>query len=138
MSIIEKKCWTEYFEKILTGEKKVEVRLANFECTTDDIIILREWNPKTKQYTGRTIRKMITNVVRTKELSFWSEQDIEQYGYQIISLEEERYSEIMDSCVEDLETILDSIPNFIKPDVELVIRKLKRRRLDERRITKTA
>ena len=85
MNIIEKKCWSEYFEKIMSGEKKCEVRLANFECNPDDILLLREWCPVTKQYTGRTIRTVITNVVKTKDFSFWSEKEIEKYGYQIIS-----------------------------------------------------
>ena len=86
--IFEKKCWPEYFEKILNGEKKFEIRLANYECNPEDIIILREWNPETKQYTGRTVRKRITYVARTKDFNFWSEKDIQQYGYQIMSLEE--------------------------------------------------
>jgi len=31
MAIIHKKVWGEYFEKIISGKKKLELRLADFE-----------------------------------------------------------------------------------------------------------
>ena len=82
---IEKKIWPKFFEKILTGEKKFELRLADFECNTGDILVLREWNPETKEYTGRTIEKEVSYIIKTKDVKFWSKQDIETYGFQIIS-----------------------------------------------------
>jgi ribosomal protein S17 len=82
---IEKKVWSEYFQKILDGIKTYELRLADFQCNPGDILILKEWNPKTKQFTGRVIEKEITYVLKTKELAFWSSKEIEEYGYQIIS-----------------------------------------------------
>ena len=66
--IIEKKVWPEYFEKILSGNKKYELRLADFECNPGDVLVLKEWSPKTKQYTGRVIEKKVTYVLKTKEL----------------------------------------------------------------------
>jgi len=39
---IEKKVWPEYFEKILNKEKNFELRLADFECKKDDILVLKE------------------------------------------------------------------------------------------------
>ncbi len=54
---IEKKVWPVYFEKILSGEKNYELRLGDFECNTGDILVLKEWNPETKEYTGRVIEK---------------------------------------------------------------------------------
>jgi len=85
--IIKKKIWPEFFDKIESGEKKFDVRLADFECNKGDILVLEEWNPKTKQYTGRKIEKKITYVVKTKDFKFWSEEEIERYGYMIMSLE---------------------------------------------------
>ena len=55
--IIKKKSWPEYFEKVLSGKKKVELRLADFEIKERDTLILEEYDPKIKQYTGRTIKK---------------------------------------------------------------------------------
>jgi len=54
---IEKRCWPEYFQAILDGKKAYEVRLNDFEIGEGDVLILREWNPETKEYTGRTIEK---------------------------------------------------------------------------------
>lgn len=82
---IEKKIWPEFFEKILSGEKKFELRLADFEVKEGDILVLREWDPATKEYTGRTLEKKVTFVLKTKDVTFWSEEEIDKYGFQIIS-----------------------------------------------------
>ena len=82
---IEKKVWPEYFQLILDGKKTYELRLADWECNAGDTLILREWNPKTKEYTGRTIEKEVTYVGKTKNMNFWPKEDVEKYGYQIIS-----------------------------------------------------
>ncbi|MBI2459886.1 MAG: DUF3850 domain-containing protein [Parcubacteria group bacterium] len=81
---IEKKIWPEYFEKVLSGEKKFELRLADWQCQTGDILVLREWEPKTKNYTGRQIEKEVGYVLKTKDVNLFSEEDVEKYGYQII------------------------------------------------------
>lgn len=83
---IEKKVWPEYFQKILDGDKNYEVRLADFECRSGDILYLKEWDPFTRTYTGRTIEKTVTFVVKTKDLNFLSKEDIEKYGYQVLGL----------------------------------------------------
>ena len=82
---IEKKIWPEYFQAIVDGKKTYELRLADFECSEGDTLVLKEWNPKTKLYTGRIVEKIVTYVSKTKGINFWSKEDIEKYGYQIIS-----------------------------------------------------
>ncbi len=82
---IEKKVWLLYFQKILEGKKTYELRLADWECHEGDILMLREWDPKTKKYTGRVIEKEVTYVGKTKNLKFWSQEEIDKYGFQIIS-----------------------------------------------------
>jgi len=57
MSTIVKKCWPEYFQLILDGQKTYELRLADFKCKPGDILVLKEWSPETKEYTGREIKK---------------------------------------------------------------------------------
>lgn len=84
MAKIEKKVWPKYFEAILKGVKTFEVRLADFECSKGDVLVLREWDPKKKDYTGRIIEKKVTYVVKTKDLPFWSKEEIEKHGYQIV------------------------------------------------------
>ncbi|MFH1455905.1 MAG: DUF3850 domain-containing protein [archaeon] len=82
---IEKKIWPKYFQNILGGEKTFELRLADFECNSGDILVLREWDPETKEYTGRVIEKEITSVFKTKDQTFFLKEEVEKYGYQIIS-----------------------------------------------------
>ncbi|MBI4406571.1 DUF3850 domain-containing protein [Candidatus Micrarchaeota archaeon] len=82
---IEKKIWPQSFEKILRGEKTFELRLADWECNVGDVLVLREWNPETKQYTDRSVEKTVTYVLKTKEQPFFSKQDVEKYGFQVIA-----------------------------------------------------
>lgn len=83
--IIEKKVWPEYFNKIKSGEKTFELRLADWDCKPGDIIVLKEWDPETKTLTGNEIRKEVTYVLKTKDVKFWPEKEIDKYGFQIIS-----------------------------------------------------
>ena len=83
---IEKKIWPEYFEEVQSGRKTFELRLADWDCKEGDTLVLKEWNPETKQYTGREIEKTVTYVRKTKDLTFWPKEDVEKYGYQIISI----------------------------------------------------
>jgi len=50
--IIKKKIWPEYFQLIKNGKKTFELRLADWECNEGDVLILQEWSPETKDYTG--------------------------------------------------------------------------------------
>ncbi len=83
---IEKKIWPPFFDQISSGEKTFELRLADFTCEKGDVLVLREWNPKTKEYTGRVIEKEVGYVLKTKGVAFWPIEEIEQHGFQIISL----------------------------------------------------
>ncbi len=84
---IEKKVWPEFFERIVSGDKTFEIRLGDFECRKGDRLILREYNPETKQYTGRKIEKSVTYVAKLNDVSnkrFWPQDDIDKYGFQVI------------------------------------------------------
>lgn len=88
MRKIEKKIWPEYFKEILKGKKTFELRLANFKIKEGDILILKEWDPKKKRFTGREIEKRAGFILKFKpgRLPFYSEKEIKKYGLQIISL----------------------------------------------------
>jgi ASC-1-like (ASCH) protein len=88
MTTIEKKIWPEYFDVVQSGKKKFELRLNDFEAHEGDVLLLREWNPKTKAYTGRIVEKKITHIGKFKiDGLFWPESEIKDKGLQIISLE---------------------------------------------------
>jgi len=86
MRRIEKKTWPYLFEKVLSGEKQFDLRIAEFECEVGDILVLREWDPEKKEYTGRELEKEITFIVKTKDLKFWSQEDISELGFLVMSL----------------------------------------------------
>ena len=87
MVVIKKKVWPEFFERILEGKKKFELRLNDSDVNEGDILLLEEWNPKTKQYTGRKIEKKVSYLIMTKDVKFWSKEEIDKYGFVILSLE---------------------------------------------------
>lgn len=86
---IEKKIQPEYFEAVASGKKKYELRLGDWECHEGDILKLREWDPATKDYTGREVEKKV-GYVRTFKLDelFWTKEEIEKHGLMVISLDE--------------------------------------------------
>jgi ASC-1-like (ASCH) protein len=86
MNTIEKKIWPEYFQNIKDGTKKFELRLADFPIEEGDKLVLKEWNPETKKYTGRELEKTVSYVLKTKDVTFWPKEEIDKYGFQIISL----------------------------------------------------
>ena len=87
MTEINKKILPEYFEAVYAGKKNFELRLNDFEVGEGDILILKEWDPNTKNYTGREIKKEVTYVGKFKiDQLFWPEQEIKEKGIQIISL----------------------------------------------------
>lgn len=88
MKKIEKKIWPQYFEAVASGKKRYELRLNDFEVKEGDILILREWDPKTRQYTGRVTERKVTYVEKFNiDKLFWPKEKIEKKGIQIISSE---------------------------------------------------
>lgn len=87
MAIIKKKIWPEYFEKVLSGEKRFELRVADFDVSEGDTLILEEWDQKTKKYTGRKIEKNIDFILKFKLDDFGQKKEIEEKGLFIIQFE---------------------------------------------------
>ena len=58
---VEKKIFPEYFNEIKTGEKTFELRLADFDISKGDTLVLRELDSEKNEYTGETLlRKTYT------------------------------------------------------------------------------
>ncbi|MDD3607200.1 MAG: DUF3850 domain-containing protein [Candidatus Moranbacteria bacterium] len=87
MANIHKKVWKEYFELILAGKKKLELRLADFEIDEGDTLVLEEWDKDKQEYTGRKIETTATYIIKTKDVSFWAQENIDKYGFQIIQFD---------------------------------------------------
>ena len=87
MAEIKKKCWPMIFEAVLSGKKNFDLRISDFPVSVGDILILEEWNPETKKYTGRKIEKKVKYVLKTKEKNMWLDEDIDKYGFVAMGLE---------------------------------------------------
>ena len=69
-------------------KKKVELRLNDFVVAEGDALLLKEWNPKTKEYTGRQVKKQVSYVAKFRvDKLFWPEAEVKEKGIQVISLE---------------------------------------------------
>ncbi len=88
MKTVEKKCLKEFFDAVASGKKKYELRLNDVDIEAGDTLLLREWDPTTKEYTGRQLEKKVTyaRVFKIDEL-YWSEAEVKEKGLRIVSLE---------------------------------------------------
>ena len=85
--IIKKKLWKDYYDRIATGKKKFDIRLADFEIKEGDTLVLEEWDQDKKAYTGRSIKTKATYVAKINEMTFWPQDDIDKYGFQVIQID---------------------------------------------------
>ena len=86
MKEIRKKAYPVLFNEIRSGNKTFDLRIADFDCQPGDILILEEIDEVTKTPTGRELRKQVGYVLRTKDVNFYTPEDINNYGYQVLSL----------------------------------------------------
>lgn len=62
----ELKTWPSYYDKVITGKKKFEIRELDRPFKIGDDLLLREWQPYTKhggEYTGRRTRVRVTDII---------------------------------------------------------------------------
>ena len=91
MTRVEKKIWPEYFDAVASGKKTFELRLNDFAIAEGDTLVLREWDPKTKEYTGRVVEKTV-GYVKTWSIDdlkkFWHQTDMKEKGIVVMSLKD--------------------------------------------------
>lgn len=56
------KSWPESFVAVAQGEKTFDIRKSDRDYKVGDHLLMREWDPKTEQYTGREIERRITYI----------------------------------------------------------------------------
>ena len=84
MTEVKKKIWPETFDLVASGKKRFELRLADFEIKEGDTLILEEWNPKTKEYTGRKIEKRVSFIRKFNLDDYGQKKEIEEKGLYVI------------------------------------------------------
>jgi ASC-1-like (ASCH) protein len=88
---VVKKVLPDYFQDIVDGKKKYELRLNDFAIEPGDTLVLEEWTSTdhaTRQATGRVVEKKVTYLRKFKLQDLWfSEEDVKEKGIQIISFD---------------------------------------------------
>jgi len=84
MAEIHKKIWPKWFKLMKTGKKNVEFRLADFKIKPGDILVLDEWDPKKKKYTGKSLKKRIKRVTKINPFDFYKIGAIKKCGCYLI------------------------------------------------------
>lgn len=87
MAVTKKKIWPEYFELVSAGKKRFELRLADFEVKEGDTLLLEEWDPESKQYTGRSIEKKVSFVLKFNLSDFGQEEAVKEKGLLVIQID---------------------------------------------------
>ncbi len=88
MAVIRKKVWPEYFELVKSGKKRFDLRVADFDIKEGDTLVLEEWDPEIKEYTGRTIEKRAGFILKFSLDQFGQKDSIEKQGLYAIQLED--------------------------------------------------
>jgi len=83
---IKKKIWPPFFEEIKNGKKDFELRLADFEINEGDTLVLEEWDPEKKEYTGNKIEKSVKKVTTIWPTKLYKAEEIEKHGLHVIEL----------------------------------------------------
>ena len=84
MANIRKKIWPKWFRLIKERKKNVEFRLADFKIKVGDTLILEEWNPKKKRYTGKSLKKKVKRVTKINPFDFYQVGALKKYGCYLI------------------------------------------------------
>ncbi|HLD06523.1 MAG TPA: DUF3850 domain-containing protein [Candidatus Nanoarchaeia archaeon] len=84
MATVTKKVWPKFFELLLSGEKQVELRLADFDLAPGDTLVLKEFDPETQAFTGRKITKTVNRAIKVNPAEMYSLDEIETYGFYLI------------------------------------------------------
>lgn len=63
MAVHELKTWPEYYQEVLSGNKKAELRKDDRPFMVGDLLVLKEYDPKSTLYTGRNIIVKITHIL---------------------------------------------------------------------------
>lgn len=61
------KTWPEYFQAVARGDKRFELRKDDRDFRRGDILILQEYDPNEREYTGKELTFRISYILRGGE-----------------------------------------------------------------------
>lgn len=80
MRIIHKKIWPKWFKIVKTKKLNAQMRLADFRIKPGDVLVLDEWDPKKKKYTGKSLKRKVRRVTKINPLDFYRIVPLRKYG----------------------------------------------------------
>lgn len=64
MTVHALKSWPEFFQPVVDGVKTFEIRYDDRKYQVGDTLILREWDDRKAEFTGRQVERRVTYVLR--------------------------------------------------------------------------
>lgn len=64
MNLYKLKIYPNEFKAVKSGRKTFEYRKNERQYTVGDCLLLREWNPETKRFTGNEIIKKVNYILK--------------------------------------------------------------------------
>lgn len=64
MAIHKLKTWPPYFNDSFFGNKSFELRFNDRDYKVGDYLVLEEWDPKTKEYSGRSLMRQVNYILK--------------------------------------------------------------------------
>lgn len=90
------KTWPEHFRDVRAGIKTAELRLNDRNYQPGDVLVLREYDPQAKEYTGEVETRTVTHVLAGEQwlqpgmvlLSMSGREDVKTLLYELGNLAE--------------------------------------------------
>jgi hypothetical protein len=103
------KTWPEYFEAVRCGVKGFEVRKNDRDFQVGDFLSLREYDPRSGRYTGRTLERRISYIMQggfglPEDVCMMSLQNLEQASTARLAAELREVNELL-AKMRDIRTI---------------------------------
>ncbi len=85
MTLHKLKTWPTFFAAVERGIKTFEVRKNDRNFQVGDTLLLEEWNPETRSYTGFGLLRTVSYITDGKALDC-KDKDVLKEGYVIMGL----------------------------------------------------
>lgn len=60
------KTWPDYYQEILDGRKRFEIRINDRGYAVGDLLCLQEYDPASKTHTGRELWRQVSFIVQNQ------------------------------------------------------------------------